>query len=103
MPKLELKRESELSRNEVSERLIALGHALANGSETELGSAGDSLTILVADRVRWKLEIEVDGDEVEVEIEIGWRDTTEPAAQTPAARNPTGARGRARPRKNSSK
>ncbi|WP_280423239.1 amphi-Trp domain-containing protein [Nocardia carnea] len=74
MPKLETTRRSELSRQEVSERLIALGQALASGSETELGSDGDSLSITVADRVRWELEIEVDGDRIEMEIEISWRD-----------------------------
>ncbi|MGW5381058.1 amphi-Trp domain-containing protein [Nocardia sp. NPDC003963] len=67
-----------LSRHEVSEWLIALGHALANGSETELGSDGDSLSITVADRVRWEFEIEVDGDEIELEIEISWHPPTEP-------------------------
>ncbi|MEE2034990.1 amphi-Trp domain-containing protein [Rhodococcus chondri] len=74
MPKLEFKRKSELSRKEVSDRLIALGRALASGPEVELGSGGDSLEIVVADRLRWELEIEVDGDEIEIEIEIGWRD-----------------------------
>ncbi|NUP27944.1 MAG: amphi-Trp domain-containing protein, partial [Nocardia sp.] len=33
-----------------------------------------SLSITVADRVRWEIEIEVDGDEIEIELEIGWRD-----------------------------
>ncbi|MCJ0905938.1 amphi-Trp domain-containing protein [Rhodococcus sp. SRB_17] len=74
MPKLEIKRKSELSRKEASERLIALGHALASGSEVELGSGGDSIEIVVADRVQWELEIEVDGDKCEIEIEISWRD-----------------------------
>ncbi|MFI1460281.1 amphi-Trp domain-containing protein [Nocardia carnea] len=103
MPKLEMTRRSELSRQEVSERLIALGQALAGGSETELGSDGDSLSITVADRVRWELEIEVDGDQIEVEIEISWRDdpSGESKAETPAqpdddvrAKTPRGARGR---------
>ncbi len=40
MPKLEIKRKSELSRQEVADRLIALGQALASGSEVELGSVG---------------------------------------------------------------
>ncbi|MFI5716169.1 amphi-Trp domain-containing protein [Nocardia sp. NPDC051750] len=108
MPKLELKRKAELSRSEVSERLIALGHALADGSETELGSDGDSLSILVADRVRWELEIEVDGDEIELEIEISWRDTpgSEPVGEAPAATKPAvraEASRRARPRKRAAK
>ncbi|MEU1984071.1 amphi-Trp domain-containing protein [Nocardia sp. NPDC019395] len=105
MPKLELKRKSELSRDEAAEQLIALGRALAGGSETELGSEGDSLSILVADRVRWELEIEVDGDEVEVEIEISWRDTPsrKPADEAPAATERAKAPRRARPRKSSVK
>ena len=74
MPKLEIKKTSELSRKEASERLIELGRALADGSEVELGSPGDSVSMVVADRVRWELEIEVDGDEIEIEIEISWRD-----------------------------
>ncbi|WP_328396266.1 amphi-Trp domain-containing protein [Nocardia sp. NBC_00416] len=108
MPKLEMKRKSELSRGEVAERLIALGHALAGGSETELGSDGDSLSITVADRVRWELEIEVDGDEVELEIEISWRDdpSSESADDTPTTTKPaprTRAPRRARPRKSTAK
>ncbi|OCC18540.1 hypothetical protein AS590_06830 [Prescottella equi] len=74
MPKLEIKRKSELSRQEVADRLIALGQALASGSEVELGSGGDSIEISVPEQVRWELEIEVDGNEVEIEIEIHWRD-----------------------------
>ncbi|WP_327151932.1 amphi-Trp domain-containing protein [Nocardia sp. NBC_01329] len=96
MPKLELKRKSELSRKEASERLIALGHALAGGAETELGTEGDSLSIVVADQVRWEFEIEVDGDEIEVEIEISWRDDSsgEPKAEA-AAESESAARARA--------
>ncbi|WP_405182181.1 amphi-Trp domain-containing protein [Nocardia sp. NBC_01377] len=74
MPKLEIKSKSELSRKEVSERLIAIGHALASGSEVEMGSGGDSIEIVVGDHVEWELEIEVDGDKTEIEIEISWRD-----------------------------
>ena len=74
MPKLEIKSKSELSRREVSERLIAIGHALSSGSEVEMGSGGDSIEIVVADHVEWELEIEVDGDRTEIEIEISWRD-----------------------------
>ncbi|MET7769398.1 amphi-Trp domain-containing protein [Nocardia sp. NPDC005366] len=87
MPKLEIKRKSELSRKEVSERLIAIGHALAGGSEVELGSGGDSIEIVVADQLSWELEIEVDGDETEIEIEISWRDdpSDESATDTPSA------------------
>ena len=70
MPKLEIKRKSQLSRQEVADRLIALGQALASGSEVELGSGGDSIEISVPEQVRWELEIEVDGNEVEIEIEI---------------------------------
>jgi amphi-Trp domain-containing protein len=90
VPKLEMKRQSELSRAEVSDRLIALGQALADGSEAELGSEGDSLSITVADRVRWELEIEVDGDEVEIEIEIRWRDkpSGEPETEGSASTRP---------------
>ena len=36
MPKVEIKRKSRLTRQEVSERLIALGNALADGSEIRL-------------------------------------------------------------------
>lgn len=74
MPKLEINRKSELSRREVSERLIAIGQALAGGSEVELGSDGDTIETVVPDRVHWELEIEIDGDETEIEIEISWRD-----------------------------
>jgi amphi-Trp domain-containing protein len=107
VPKLEIKRKSELSRKEVSERLIALGHALVSGSEVELGSEGDSIEIVVANRVRWEFEIEVDGDETEIEIEISWRDDpsgdtkveeTQTKASTPP---PAKTARRGRPRKNS--
>ncbi|WKG11014.1 amphi-Trp domain-containing protein [Nocardia sp. PE-7] len=85
MPKLEIKRKSELSRKEVGERLITIGRAIAHGSEVEFETGGDSIEIVVADRVRWELEIEVDGDETEIEIEIKWRDdpATEPAPAAP--------------------
>ncbi|PYE17502.1 amphi-Trp domain-containing protein [Williamsia limnetica] len=110
MPKLEIKRTSELTRKQVSERLIALGKALASGSEVELGSGGDSITVEVADRVEFELEIEVDGDETEIEIEISWRDgasatahsggAEEPAAEPTAAPKKAATR---RPRKAASK
>ncbi|MEV4156615.1 amphi-Trp domain-containing protein [Nocardia salmonicida] len=84
MPKLEIKRKSELSRKEVGERLITIGRAIAHGSEVEFETGGDSIEIVVADRVRWEFEIEVDGDETEIEIEIKWRD--DPATESaPAA------------------
>ncbi|MFF2084463.1 amphi-Trp domain-containing protein [Nocardia sp. NPDC058176] len=99
MPKLEIKRKSELSRAEAAERLIAIGQALARGSEVELEAGDDSIETVVADRVRWEFEIEVDGDETEIEIEISWRDdpATDPdddaAPATPAK---PARRGRAR-------
>ncbi|MFD7005867.1 amphi-Trp domain-containing protein [Rhodococcus jostii] len=116
MPKLEIKRKSELSRKEVSDRLIALGQALASGSEVELGSGGDSISVVVGDRVQWELEIEVDGDETEIEIEISWRDDPseestadaepEPESETPPVKPAppakTAAR-RGRPRKSAAK
>ena len=74
MPKLEINRKSELSRVEVSERLIAIGQALAGGSEVELGTDGDVIDVVVPDHVHLELEIEIDGDETEIEIEISWRD-----------------------------
>ncbi|MFD6103900.1 amphi-Trp domain-containing protein [Nocardia salmonicida] len=87
MPKLEIKRKSELSRKEVGERLITIGRAIAHGSEVEFETGGDSIEMVVADRVRWEFEIEVDGDETEIEIEIKWRDdpSTESAAAAPRA------------------
>ncbi|MFC9664221.1 amphi-Trp domain-containing protein [Nocardia sp. NPDC127606] len=74
MPKLEIKRKTELSRKEVGERLIMIGRAIAHGSEVELKTGDDSIEIVVADRVHWEFEIEVDGDETEIEIEIKWHD-----------------------------
>lgn len=108
MPKLEIKRKSELSRKEVSDRLIAIGQALAGGSEVELGSGGDSIEIVVADRVRWELEIEVDGDEIEIEIEISWRDdlpseSASEAQSDSATPPPAKAARRGRPRKSTDK
>ncbi|MFD4357336.1 amphi-Trp domain-containing protein [Nocardia sp. NPDC058519] len=84
MPKLEIKRKSELSRKEISEHIIAIGHALAGGSEVQLGESGDSIQISVANRVQWELEIEVDGDKTEIEIEISWHDN--PSRETPTQR-----------------
>jgi len=84
VPKVEIKRKAVLSRQEVADRLIALGNALAGGSEVELSAGGDSIRIGVADQVHWELEIEVDGDETELEIEIKWKD--DPAAAEPPAR-----------------
>ncbi|NEW39848.1 amphi-Trp domain-containing protein [Nocardia cyriacigeorgica] len=105
MPKLELKKKSALSRDEVSQRLIALGQALAGGSEVELGSEGESLSIEVADQVRWELEIEVDGDETEIEIEISWRDDTSGSTTSTESKTAVRARParRARPRKTPAK
>jgi amphi-Trp domain-containing protein len=82
VPNVEFKRKARLSRQEVADRLIALGNALASGSEIELSSGGDTLKLGVADHVNWELEIEIDGDETELEIEIKWTDdqsdSTEP-------------------------
>ena len=97
MPNVEFKRKAWLSRQEVADRLIALGNALANGSEIELSSGGDTLKLGVAGHVNWELEIEIDGDETELEIEIKWTDdpsrnaapaTGDPAAAEPAAAEP---------------
>jgi len=63
-----------LSRQEVADRLIALGNALAESSEIELSSGGDTLKIGVAGQLNWELEIEIDGDETELEIELKWTD-----------------------------
>jgi len=107
MPSVEIKRKTRLSRQEAAERLIALGNALASGSEVELSAGGDSIKLGVAGTVDWELEIEVDGDETELEIEIKWKDDPAgedaeessadeaPEAETPA---PAPAR-RGRPRK----
>ena len=92
MPNVEIKRKAVLSRREVADRLIALGNALASGSEIELSAGGDSIKIGVAGRVHWELEIEVDGDETEIEVEIKWKDDPadaededEPAAEAEQA------------------
>ena len=74
MPKVEFKRKSRLTRQEAADRLIALGNALAAGSEIELSSGGDSVKIGVASQLNWELEIEIDGDETELEIELKWTD-----------------------------
>jgi len=109
VPNVEFKRKARLSRAEVAERLIALGNALASGSEVELSAGGDTLKLGVAAHVDWELEIEIDGDETELEIEIKWRDDPSgnpaPAESAEAAADeesapakPTPAR-RGRPRK----
>ena len=85
MPSIEIKRKATLSRQEVADRLIALGNALAEGSEVELSSGGDSIKVEVASEVRWELEIEIDGDETEIEIELKWTDEPKPARRAPAA------------------
>lgn len=97
MPKLEIKRKSELSRQEVADRLIALGQALASGSEVELGSGGDSIEISVPEQVRWELEIEVDGNEVE----IHWRDDPQEESEEKSPPRTKAVR-RSRPRKSTS-
>jgi amphi-Trp domain-containing protein len=121
VPKVEFKRKTRLSRQEVADRLIGLGNALASGSDIELSSGGDTLKLGVASHVNWELEIEIDGDETELEIEIKWTDdpsgntkpdaapatgdpAPEPAAAAPdadpapASEKPAPAR-RGRPRK----
>ena len=91
VPKIEITRKTTLTRQQVAERLIAWGTALASGADVELESGDDSIKITVADEVQWELEIEVDGDETEIEIELKWRDrparATKPVAppKTPAA------------------
>lgn len=91
MPKVEFKRRARLSRQEVADRLISLGNALADGSEIELSSGGDTLKIGVGGQLDWELEIEIDGEETELEIELKWTDdpanNTEPA-EPPAAADP---------------
>jgi len=108
VPNVEIKRKAVLTRQEVADRLIALGNALASGSEIELSAGGDSIKIGVAGRVHWELEIEVDGDETEIEVEIKWKDDPaeadgaesddEPAAEAepPADAPPAPRRGRPR-------
>jgi amphi-Trp domain-containing protein len=116
VPNIEFKSKARLSRQEVADRLIALGNALASGSEIELSSGSDTLKLGVAGHVNWELEIEIDGDETELEIEIKWTDdpsrnaepnaapapapaAAEPAADpAPASERPASAR-RGRPRK----
>jgi amphi-Trp domain-containing protein len=121
VPNIEFKSKARLSRQEVADRLIALGNALASGSEIELSSGSDTLKLGVAGHVNWELEIEIDGDETELEIEIKWTDdpsrnaepnaapatgdpapapaAAEPAADpAPASKRPASAR-RGRPRK----
>lgn len=108
MPSIEIKRKTRLTRQEAAERLIALGNALASGSEVELSAGGDSIKIGVAGSVDWELEIEVDGDETELEIEIKWKDDpadddsaesdSDEAAEEEPAPAPAPAR-RGRPRK----
>nr|WP_280457496.1 amphi-Trp domain-containing protein [Nocardia carnea] len=66
--RVEVARQNEFSRKEVSERLSAIGHSLAGGSEVELGSEGDTIEIVVADRAARELEIEVDGDKTEIVV-----------------------------------
>jgi len=98
VPSIEIKRKATLSRQEVADRLIALGNALAEGSEVELSSGGDSIKVEVPGEVRWELEIEIDGDETEIEIELKWTDEPKPArtqaaepAAPPAADEPAAA------------
>jgi amphi-Trp domain-containing protein len=85
VPNVEFKRKARLSRQEVADRLIALGNALASGSEIELSSGGDTLKLGVAGHVNWELEIEIDGDETELEIEIKWTDDPSRSAEPNAA------------------
>jgi amphi-Trp domain-containing protein len=84
VPKLEIKQKAQLTRKQASDRLIALGRALATGSEVELDSGGDSISLVVADRLEWELEIEVDGDQVEIEVEFSWRDAPSDSPQADA-------------------
>jgi amphi-Trp domain-containing protein len=86
VPNVEIKRKVRLTRQEAAERLIALGNALAGGSEVDLSSDGASIKLGVAGHVDWELEIEVDGDETELEIEIKWKDDpdTDDSADDPA-------------------
>ena len=85
MPNVEITRKTTLTRQQVAERLIAWGNALASGADVELESGDDSIKITVADEVHWELEIEVDGDETEIEIELKWRDRPASAVKTAAA------------------
>jgi amphi-Trp domain-containing protein len=77
MPKVEIERTLTLSRREVSDRLVQLGRALADGPEIELSSSGDKLKLTVGSKIEWELEIEIDGDQTELEIELKWRDDPE--------------------------
>ncbi len=91
VPKLEITRKTTLTRQEVAERLLAWGNALAAGSDVELEAGDDSIKITVADRVEWELEIEIDGDETEIEIELKWRDGSAPATRRPSSSGQTAA------------
>ena len=107
MPNVEFKRKAWLSRQEVADRLITLGNALANGSEIELSSGGDTLKLGVAGHVNWELEIEIkwtDDPSRNAAPATGDPAAAEPAAAEPAAdpapvsERPASAR-RGRPRK----
>jgi amphi-Trp domain-containing protein len=94
MPDMEIKRKVRLSREEAGQRLIALGTALCEGSESHVDFDGDSIRFTVADQVKWEFELEVDGDETELEIELKWSDP--PAAGPPAETGRVRATRRAR-------
>ena len=85
MPKVEFKRKMRLSRQEVADRLIALGNALSSGSEIEIVTGEDTLNLGVAAHLNWELAIEIDGDETELEIEIKWTDDPSDDAEPDAA------------------
>lgn len=72
MADVEIKRKIRISRKEAGERLIDLGKALTEASESKLDLDGDSIKFTVADDVDWEFELEVDGNKVELEIELKW-------------------------------
>jgi amphi-Trp domain-containing protein len=94
MPDMEIKRKVRLSREDAGKRLIALGTALTEGSESHVDFDGGSIRFAVADQLEWEFELEVDGDETELEIELKWSDA--PAADAPAEAGHVKATRRAR-------
>ena len=72
MDLMEITEKQRLRREEVAERLHALGDALARHNEVEFERGGLRFKVHVPDEVEFKLEIEIGDDERELEVELTW-------------------------------
>lgn len=68
----EFNHEEQVSRRQAAERLADIAYALTAGGTLELRTAGEHVTVPVAEDVLLKRESRWNGERVEVEVVLSW-------------------------------